>query len=93
MTSTSAPPWEAKRTDETRRVEDVIRQAGFETVDCYRYNAASIRVLERSGFEREGLARSYLKINGRWEDHFLFAALAPDTGPQTPMQAAKVVRR
>lgn len=60
---------------------------------CMPANAASIRVLERSGFEREGLARSYLKINGRWEDHFLFAALAPDTGPQTPMQAAKVVRR
>jgi ribosomal-protein-alanine N-acetyltransferase len=36
-------------------------------------NAASIRVLESCGFEREGLARSYLKINGRWEDHLLYA--------------------
>jgi ribosomal-protein-alanine N-acetyltransferase len=36
-------------------------------------NAASIRVLEVCGFEREGLARSYLKINGRWEDHLLYA--------------------
>lgn len=36
-------------------------------------NAASIRVLEICGFEREGLARSYLKINGRWEDHLLYA--------------------
>jgi ribosomal-protein-alanine N-acetyltransferase len=36
-------------------------------------NAASIRVLELSDFEREGLARSYLKINGRWEDHLLYA--------------------
>jgi ribosomal-protein-alanine N-acetyltransferase len=36
-------------------------------------NAASIRVLESSGFIREGLARSYLKINGRWEDHLLYA--------------------
>jgi hypothetical protein len=32
------------RTDETRRVEDVLRNAGFEKVDCYRYNSASIRV-------------------------------------------------
>lgn len=39
-------------------------------------NAASIRVLEVCGFEREGLAHSYLKINGRWEDHLLYARLA-----------------
>lgn len=39
-------------------------------------NAASIRVLELCGFEREGLARSYLKINGRWEDHLLYARVA-----------------
>jgi [ribosomal protein S5]-alanine N-acetyltransferase len=36
-------------------------------------NTASIRVLEASGFQREGLARAYLKINGRWEDHLLYA--------------------
>ena len=44
MTSTFAPPWEAKRTDETRHVEEVLRKAGFEKVDAYRYNSASIRV-------------------------------------------------
>lgn len=44
MTTTSTPLWEAKRTDETRRVEDVLRSAGFERVDAYRYNSASIRV-------------------------------------------------
>lgn len=38
-------------------------------------NAASIRVLEASGFHREGVARSFLKINGQWEDHILFARL------------------
>lgn len=41
-------------------------------------NAASIRVLERTGFEREGFARRYLKINGAWQDHILFARLADD---------------
>lgn len=44
MTNASAPAWEAKRTEETRNVEDVIRRAGFGNVDAYRYNSASIRV-------------------------------------------------
>ena len=44
MTNTSAPVWEAKRTDETRNVEDLLRQDGFDRVDAYRYNLASIRV-------------------------------------------------
>ncbi len=44
MTQTVAPRWEAKRTDETRLVEDVLRRAGFDQVNAYRYNKASIRV-------------------------------------------------
>ena len=44
MIQTTAPPWEAKRTDETRCVEEVLRKAGFAHVDAYRYNSASIRV-------------------------------------------------
>lgn len=43
-------------------------------------NHSSIRRLERAGFVREGLARRYLKICGRWEDHYLYALLADDTG-------------
>lgn len=44
-------------------------------------NAASLRVLEKAGFEREGLARRYLKINGAWEDHVLLARIGgEDTG-------------
>lgn len=39
-------------------------------------NEASIRVLERSGFEREGFAREYLKIDGAWRDHLLFGLVA-----------------
>jgi len=45
---------------------------------CLPSNVASIRLLERCGFSEEGLARRYLKINGRWEDHLLFALLASD---------------
>jgi [ribosomal protein S5]-alanine N-acetyltransferase len=44
-------------------------------------NAGSLRVLEKAGFEREGLARRYLKINGAWEDHVLLARIGgEDTG-------------
>lgn len=39
---------------------------------CLPTNAPSIRLLQRTGFEREGFAKSYLKINGRWEDHILW---------------------
>jgi ribosomal-protein-alanine N-acetyltransferase len=39
-------------------------------------NFASMRVLESVDFQREGLASAYLKINGRWEDHLLYARLA-----------------
>ena len=45
---------------------------------CLPSNIASIRVLESAGFKREGLARSYLRINGRWQDHLLFAVLEND---------------
>ena len=41
-------------------------------------NTGSINVLQRVGFVREGLARRYLKINGVWQDHVLFALLAED---------------
>lgn len=32
-------------------------------------NGASLRVLEKCGFENEGLSKHYLRINGVWEDH------------------------
>jgi ribosomal-protein-alanine N-acetyltransferase len=45
---------------------------------CLPTNAASQRVLEKAGFTREGRARRYLKINGHWQDHDLFALLQDD---------------
>jgi ribosomal-protein-alanine N-acetyltransferase len=42
---------------------------------CIPTNAASIRLLERTGFTREGYAREYLCINGMWQDHVLFGRL------------------
>jgi ribosomal-protein-alanine N-acetyltransferase len=42
---------------------------------CIPSNTASIRLLEKVGFVREGYAREYLCINGLWQDHLLFARL------------------
>jgi ribosomal-protein-alanine N-acetyltransferase len=43
---------------------------------CIPGNNASIGLLEKTGFKREGYARSYLCINGVWQDHLLYARLA-----------------
>lgn len=66
MTTAIKPSWDAKRTAETRMVEDVLSK-GFERVDSYRYNSASIRVrVVDSRFEgmsrdkRDGLAEEYI---------------------------------
>jgi ribosomal-protein-alanine N-acetyltransferase len=45
---------------------------------CIPTNNASVRVLEKCGFTREGLARRYLCINGVWQDHSLFGLLHED---------------
>ena len=45
---------------------------------CLPHNLPSTRVLEKVGFKREGMARRYLKINGVWQDHDLFALLHDD---------------
>ncbi len=45
---------------------------------CIPTNIASIRLLEKSGFRREGYARAYLCINGMWQDHLLYARLGTD---------------
>ena len=42
---------------------------------CIPTNAASIRLLENTGFVREGYARDYLCINGIWQDHLLYGRL------------------
>lgn len=45
---------------------------------CLPENAASRAVLERSGFKYEGVAQSYLQIDGRWRNHVLYANLRSD---------------
>lgn len=48
---------------------------------CLPHNEASVRLLERIGFQREGMARAYLRINGVWQDHLLYALLETDPPP------------
>ena len=40
-------------------------------------NARSGALLERLGFEREGIAKEYLLIANRWEDHVLTSKINP----------------
>ena len=45
---------------------------------CLPGNRASQGLLLKSGFKEEGYSRQYLRINGRWQDHRLFAVLQDD---------------
>jgi [ribosomal protein S5]-alanine N-acetyltransferase len=65
----------------TRAVAAASRY-GFSTLRLHRLeaaclpeNIASMTLLERNGFQREGLARAYLRIDGVWRDHVLYALL------------------
>jgi len=42
---------------------------------CLPENEPSKGVLRATNFREEGLARQYLRINGKWHDHVLFALL------------------
>ena len=67
---------------------DTIIPFVFETLKLHRLeaaclpsNKASIRLLEKTGFIHEGLARRFLRINGVWQDHLLFALIEDDSRP------------
>lgn len=67
----------------TAAVRDIIRVA-FEELGLHRvqaetllHNVGSQRVLERNGFVRYGVAPTYLKIAGEWQDCAMFQVLAP----------------
>ena len=45
---------------------------------CLPNNDASKALLLKLGFAEEGFARQYLRINGAWQDHLLFAILRND---------------
>ncbi len=47
-------------------------------------NLASQRVLAKNGFRQFGLARDYLYIAGRWQDHRMFERILNDRAPGSP---------
>jgi ribosomal-protein-alanine N-acetyltransferase len=58
---------------------------GFENLALHRLeanirpeNAASLALVRRAGFRREGFSRRYLQIDGAWRDHERWALLAED---------------
>jgi ribosomal-protein-alanine N-acetyltransferase len=67
----------------------VVRYS-FESLDlsriqaaCLPENEASRGVLEKTGFKYEGVAQSYLQINGRWRNHVIYACLRHDRRGRT----------
>lgn len=70
-------------------IQSVVHHA-FQAMDlsrmeaaCLPENAASRGVLEKCGFKYEGVAQSYLQINGRWRNHVLYANLRNDRRGRT----------
>ena len=73
-----------------REALGVLVHYAFTTLDlsrieaaCLPENAASRGVLEKSGFKYEGVAQSYLQIDGRWRNHVLYANLRADRRGRT----------
>lgn len=74
--------WNKGYTSEALRA---VLNYGFNTLDLHRIeagcatkNIASIKVLEKSGFIREGHARKILPIRGDWVDNYSYAILDED---------------
>ncbi|WP_341367058.1 GNAT family protein [Yoonia sp. BS5-3] len=70
-------------------IKAVVHHA-FTTMDlsrieagCLPENAPSRRLLEQCGYKYEGVAQSYLQINGRWRNHVLYANLRHDRRGKT----------
>jgi ribosomal-protein-alanine N-acetyltransferase len=40
---------------------------------CLPHNEPSKKLLAKLGFDEEGYAKAYLQIDGRWQDHILWA--------------------
>ena len=53
-----------------------VIEIAFEDIGLHRleanimpHNVPSMRLVQKLGFQKEGLAKQYLNINGKWEDH------------------------
>ena len=73
-----------------REAIEAVVHFGFTELDlsrleaaCLPENAASRGLLDSSGVKYEGVAQSYLQINGLWRTHILYAALRSDRRGKT----------
>ena len=57
---------------------------------CIPENTPSRRLLIKAGFDEEGFAKAYLKINGVWRDHVLFGLISPFKQPERPDEGVSV---
>lgn len=66
-------------------VHHAFERLGLSRIEaaCLPENVASRGLLERSGFKYEGVAQSYLQINGRWRTHVLYSSLRMDRRGRT----------
>ena len=95
MIPTISSRWKSKQTDETRGVAQVLRDAGFDQADAYRYNLASIRVrvVDRrfeglSTEERDAMVEPFLdglpeRTQADIISLFTFAPSELDSSPRT----------
>lgn len=73
-----------------REALQAVVHYAFSTLDlsrieagCLPENTPSRRLLEQCGYKYEGVAQSYLQINGRWRNHVLYANLRGDRRGRT----------
>ena len=66
-------------------VSKSLIKLGFEQLNLHRIEAGtntdnygSIKVLEKSGMQREGLRRKIVPMNGKWNDGYLYAIIEDD---------------
>lgn len=69
----------------TTEAAKLIVNYAFDTLNLHRieagvmpHNIGSIKVLEKAGFHKEGIAIKNVKINGIWEDHQVLAIINPN---------------
>jgi ribosomal-protein-alanine N-acetyltransferase len=74
-----------------------LSEFAFRTLALHRLEAACIpenlpsrALLKKAGFEEEGFAQAYLKINGAWRDHVLFGLVSPYRGHEGPDEGVSV---
>lgn len=71
----------------TLLLEFAYTRVGFHRIRCAAAteNTKSQRVIERLGFQKEGIARDAERIFGRWVTHVVYARLTDDPPPPRPL--------